>query len=167
MNTSIVKDVQFPLKDFICTASLAARLLHILGDIWEIAIGQRSCPNETGQGPVVLAPSISSACLLPVENFGQRISLIREMRTCKILRLGQIIMMYLLSIVKGFPGGKNLPENAGDITDVNSVLWWGRSSEVGNGHPLQYSCLENPHGQRSLVGCNPYHHREWDTTEVT
>ena len=22
----------------------------------------------------------------------------------------------------------------------------------GNGSPLQYSCLENPHGQRSLVG---------------
>ena len=38
---------------------------------------------------------------------------------------------------------KNLPENAGDITDVNSILWWGRSSEGGNGHPLQYSCLES------------------------
>ena len=22
----------------------------------------------------------------------------------------------------------------------------------GTGHPLQYSCLENPHGQRSLEG---------------
>ena len=24
----------------------------------------------------------------------------------------------------------------------------------GNGNPLQYSCLENSHGQRSLVGCS-------------
>ena len=24
----------------------------------------------------------------------------------------------------------------------------------GNGNPLQYSCRENPHGQRSLVGYN-------------
>ena len=28
----------------------------------------------------------------------------------------------------------------------------------GNGIPLQYSCLENPHGQRSLVGCSPWGH---------
>ena len=75
-------------------------------------MGQRSCPNETGQGPVVLAPSMSSACLLPVENFGQRISLIREMRTCKIVRVGQIIMMYLLRTVKGFPGGTSGKEPA-------------------------------------------------------
>ena len=25
----------------------------------------------------------------------------------------------------------------------------------GNGNPLQYSCVENPHGQRSLVGYSP------------
>ena len=25
----------------------------------------------------------------------------------------------------------------------------------GHGNPPQYSCLENPHGQRSLVGCHP------------
>ena len=28
----------------------------------------------------------------------------------------------------------------------------GRSPGEGHGYPLQYSCLENPHGQRSLVG---------------
>ena len=82
--------------DFIWTASLAARLLHILGDIWEIGMGQRSCPNETGKGPVVLAISMSSACLLPVGNFGQRISLIREMRNAETkenIRGDQIIIM--------------------------------------------------------------------------
>ena len=31
----------------------------------------------------------------------------------------------------------------------------GRSSREGNGNPLQYSCLENPHGQRSLAGYSP------------
>ena len=35
---------------------------------------------------------------------------------------------------------KNLPVNAGD---VGSILVLGRSSERGNGNPLQYSCLEN------------------------
>ena len=32
-------------------------------------------------------------------------------------------------------------------------------------NPLQYSCLENPHGQRSLAGYSPWGHKELDTTE--
>jgi len=35
------------------------------------------------QDPLVLAFTMSSACLLSVENFSQRISLIREMRACR------------------------------------------------------------------------------------
>ena len=48
--------------------------------------------------------------------------------------------------VTGFPSGsvvKNLPANAGD---EGSVPGWGRSPGVGNGNPLQYSCLENSMG---------------------
>ena len=30
---------------------------------------------------------------------------------------------------------------------------------------LQHSCLENPHGQRSLAGYSPWGHKELDTTE--
>ena len=36
---------------------------------------------------------------------------------------------------------KNMPPNAGDM---GSILGSGRSPGVGNGNPLQYSCLENP-----------------------
>jgi len=36
---------------------------------------------------------------------------------------------------------KNLLANAGDL---GSIPGWGRSPGEGNGHPLQYSCLENP-----------------------
>ena len=46
----------------------------------------------------------------------------------------------------GFPGGtvvKNPPANAGDARDVGSIPGSGRSPGVGNGNPLQYSCLEN------------------------
>ena len=39
------------------------------------------------------------------------------------------------------------------------------SSREGDGTPLQYSCLEKSHGQRSLVGCSPWGHQESDTTE--
>ena len=34
-----------------------------------------------------------------------------------------------------------------------------------NGYPLQYSCLENHHGQRSLEGYSPWGHKESDMTE--
>ena len=39
------------------------------------------------------------------------------------------------------------------------------SEGEGNGNPLQYSCLENPIGCRSLVGCSPWGREESDTTE--
>ena len=39
---------------------------------------------------------------------------------------------------------KNLPANAGDIRDGSSIPRLGRSPGKGHGHPLQYSCLENP-----------------------
>ena len=41
----------------------------------------------------------------------------------------------------------------------------GRSPGEGNGYPLQYSGLENPHGQGSLVGYSPWDRKESDTTE--
>ena len=46
-----------------------------------------------------------------------------------------------------WPGGtvvKNPPANAGDERFVSSIPGSGRSRGVGNGNPLQYSCLENP-----------------------
>ena len=39
---------------------------------------------------------------------------------------------------------KNLPANAGDIRDSGLIPGSGRSPEGRPGHPLQYSCLENP-----------------------
>ena len=41
----------------------------------------------------------------------------------------------------------------------------GRSPGRGHGNPLQYSCLENPHGQRSLAGYSPCGCEELDTTK--
>ena len=41
----------------------------------------------------------------------------------------------------------------------------GRSSGEGHGNPLQCSCLEDPQGQRSLVGCSPLGHKESDSAE--
>ena len=62
---------------------------------------------------------------------------------------------------------KNLPANAGEVGYVSSIPGSGRSAGGGHGNPSQYSFLENPHGQRSLVGCSPWGHKESDTTEAT
>ena len=39
--------------------------------------------------------------------------------------------------------------------DLDSIPRLGKSPGGGQGNALQYSCLENPHGQRSLVGYIP------------
>ena len=39
---------------------------------------------------------------------------------------------------------KNPPANTGDVGDAGSIPESGRSLGVGNGNPLQYSCLGNP-----------------------
>ena len=61
----------------------------------------------------------------------------------------------------------NLPDNAGDITDVGSIPKSRRSPGEGHSNPLQYSRLENPHGQRNPVGYSPWGHKESDVTEAT
>ena len=48
--------------------------------------------------------------------------------------------------------GKNPPADAGNVRDVGLISGSGRSPGGERGNPLQYSCLENPHGQRSLAG---------------
>ena len=51
------------------------------------------------------------------------------------------------------------------LGDLASIPGLGRSHGGENGNPLQYSCLKNPHGQRSLACYSPWGHKETDTTE--
>ena len=46
---------------------------------------------------------------------------------------------------------KNLPANAADVRDMGSVPGLGRFPGEWHGNPLQYSFLENPHGQKNLA----------------
>ena len=65
----------------------------------------------------------------------------------------------------GFPGGSDGKESTCNAGDLGLIPGLGRSPGEANGNPLQYSCLENVHGQRSLVGCSPWGCKESDTTE--
>ena len=61
----------------------------------------------------------------------------------------------------GFPRGSE----ACNVWDPGSIPASGRYPGEGNGNPVQYSCLENLHGLRSLGGCSPWGSKESDTTE--
>ena len=50
---------------------------------------------------------------------------------------------------------KNLLANAGDVKRRGFDPWVRKIPWRKHGNPLQYSYLDNPHGQRSLVGYSP------------
>ena len=57
--------------------------------------------------------------------------------------------------------GKEFALNEGDLGLIPGL---GRSP-AGYGNPLQYSCLENPHGRKRLAGYSPWGHKELDMSE--
>ena len=61
--------------------------------------------------------------------------------------------------------GKESTCNVEDAGDKGLIPGLERSSGVGNGNLLQYSCLERFHGQRSLAGYSPWGRKELDMTE--
>ena len=73
--------------------------------------------------------------------------------------------MIVLFLLMGFPGGSDGKESACNLGDPSSIPGLGRSPGGGHGNPFQYSCLENPHGQRSLAGYSPRGHKDSDMTE--
>ena len=64
-----------------------------------------------------------------------------------------------------FPGGSVSKESTCNVGDLGLILRLGRSPGEGHGNPLQYSCLEIPHGQRSLAGYSPRGRKELDMAE--
>ena len=74
-------------------------------------------------------------------------------------------ILTLLMVILGLPGGSDGKEFACNAGDLDSIPGLGRPPGGRHGNPLQCSCLENPHGQRSLVGYSPWGLKESDTTE--
>ena len=59
---------------------------------------------------------------------------------------------------------KKLPASGRGTRDTDSIPGSGRSPGVGNGNPLQYSCLENSM-DRGALEATVYGTAEWDMTE--
>ena len=68
-----------------------------------------------------------------------------------LLWLAVVIIFSLLCIA-----GSEVKASDSNTGDPGSIPGLGRSPGEGNGNPLQYSCLENSHGQRSLAGDSPW-----------
>ena len=64
----------------------------------------------------------------------------------------EILINGLAAYVMGFRGGSDSKEITCNAEDLGLIPGLGRSPGGGHGNPLQYSCLENLHGQRSLAG---------------
>jgi len=66
---------------------------------------------------------------------------------------------------KGSPGGSDGRESTCNVGDLGLIPGLGRSPGGGHGNPLQDSCLDSPHGQRTLAGYSPWDCKESDMTE--
>jgi len=67
-------------------------------------------------------------------------------------------------VILGFPGDSDSKESAHIAEDLGSIPGLRRSPGEGNDNPFNYSCRENPHGQRSLVSYSPWGHKVSDMT---
>ena len=65
----------------------------------------------------------------------------------------------------GFPGDSDDKESACNAGSLGLIPGLEKTPGGGHGNPLQHACLENPHGQRSLVGYSPWGAKELDMTE--
>ena len=77
---------------------------------------------------------------------------------------------FWFSFIYIFPGGSVGKESACNSGDLGSSPGLRRSPRGEHGNPLQYSSLENPHGQRILACCSPWDHRvrhDWVTKYST
>ena len=66
-------------------------------------------------------------------------------------------------LLEGLPGGSDGKESTCNAGNLGSVPELGRSPGGEHGNPF-HSCLDNPHGQKSLVGYSPQGHPESDMT---
>ena len=82
-------------------------------------------------------------------------------------------LQVIVSFLWGFPkewwlnSKKNLPANAGDTRDMDSIPGLERSPGGGNGNPFQYSCLEIPVDRGVWWAAGHGVAKESDTIEVT
>ena len=121
------------------------------------------CVGSLGwEDPLEKEMATHSSILAWRESHGWRSLVGYSPRSCKESDTTEQLHLYLH---QGFPGASDSKESACNAGDLGLIPRLGRSPEGGHDNPLQYSCLENPHGQRSLAGYSPWGCTELDMTE--
>ena len=87
------------------------------------------------------------------------------LNTTQWYNLFVLIFLFIYLAMPGLPWWLSGKESACNAGDLGLIPGLGRSPGGGHVNPLQYSCLENPDGQRSQVGYSPRGLKESDTTE--
>ena len=87
----------------------------------------------------------------------------REFPKCQILR--ELLYIYTFMSHMGLPCGSDGKGSACNAGCLGLIPVLRRFPGGGHGNPLQYSCLEESHGQRSLAGSSPWCCKETDMTE--
>ena len=77
----------------------------------------------------------------------------------------EVFFVYLYDHLKDEWTSQDGKESACNAEDLGLIPGLGRCPGGGHSNPLQYSCLEKSHGQRSLVGHSPWGHKQPDITE--
>ena len=82
-------------------------------------------------------------------------------------KVNVFVYLYLVTyIIKGgFLGGSDSKESACNAGDPDLIPGSRIYPGEGNGHTLQYSCLENPMNSRARGGYSPWGCKESDMTE--
>ena len=104
--------------------------------------------------------SVYAGLLLPISNYFRRTRI-----PVNLTGYVWIFEITITTITLGFPGGSDNKESTCSAGDLGSISGLGWSPGEGHDNPLQYSYLENPHGQRGLRGYSPRGGKELDTTE--
>ena len=70
-----------------------------------------------------------------------------------------LVICIFVSLIRGLPWWLMVENPPADAEEESLIPEPGKSPGGGQGNPFQYSCLENPHGQRSLEGYSPWGHK--------
>ena len=107
---------------------------------WRVKVGTGFFSNTTSFAPswVLNCQHFVKASLLYIQG---------KINSCFPLSLWNALCILFL----GFPGNSAGKESTCNAGDPGLIPGLGRSPGGGHSNPLQFSCLENPRGQRSLV----------------
>ena len=134
---------QSKLEAFVCPLGL---LLDLTAGSGQREVGSMSVEHASQEHPPELQPQPTTILL----NFG---SFTAQETFGNVQRHWTSLVVQM---VKGFPCNSDGKESTCNVRDLGSIPGLGRSTGGEHGHPLHYFCLENLHGQRSLVGHSPW-----------